>query len=355
MTLSDYRFSYREKDGKIQLILSYKIGTKWRQKAKQGFKTKKDAAAFKDRLLRAARDECKTAPEARSMTVDYFVRSILLPDKKGTLAETSARVYGNALKCFPELARMPLAKVKYSDITAAISKAYETGLKTTTLNSYIAVLRHAFGQAVKPYGLISASPAADIKRLKTPRAKIKALTAEQAERFMGSIDNTETFTACAIALYNGLRFGEVAALTWGDVDFTEGTLSISKQINVMGKITRPKSENGVRVVPMAPKTRAALLMWREVANPETNAERVFTRSREAVHYKCNAAIHALYPEFHFHSLRHTFATLLLKNGADIQTLAALLGDTPATVMKNYIHYTDDLRAKAKTLLSSDFY
>ena len=48
----------------------------------------------------------------------------------------------------------------------------------------------------------------------------------------------------------------------------------------------------------------------------------------------------------FHALRHTFATTLISHGVDVKTVAALLGDRMETVMKTYIHYTDDMRKSA---------
>ena len=47
----EYHFSTREKNGSICLILSYKVNRKWRQKSRQGFKTKKEARAAQDDLL----------------------------------------------------------------------------------------------------------------------------------------------------------------------------------------------------------------------------------------------------------------------------------------------------------------
>ena len=53
-----------------------------------------------------------------------------------------------------------------------------------------------------------------------------------------------------------------------------------------------------------------------------------------------------------HWFRHTYATTLLANGADIKTVSALLGDTPSTVLKNYVDYTDDMREPAKELVNA---
>lgn len=50
----EYTFSYREKNGGVCLILSYKVGTKWRQKTKQGFKNQREARRYQDELLAAS-------------------------------------------------------------------------------------------------------------------------------------------------------------------------------------------------------------------------------------------------------------------------------------------------------------
>ena len=50
----EYSFSYRERNGSICLVLSYKIGNRWKQKTKQGFKTQREAKKHQDELLRLA-------------------------------------------------------------------------------------------------------------------------------------------------------------------------------------------------------------------------------------------------------------------------------------------------------------
>ena len=55
-----------------------------------------------------------------------------------------------------------------------------------------------------------------------------------------------------------------------------------------------------------------------------------------------------------HDFRHTYATTLLSNGFDVKTVAALLGDTVETVLKAYVHYTDEMREHAQERLSKFF-
>ncbi len=52
--------------------------------------------------------------------------------------------------------------------------------------------------------------------------------------------------------------------------------------------------------------------------------------------------------------RHTYATLLLANGVDIKTVVALLGDIVDTVVKTYIHFTDEMRQNAHNAVANIF-
>ena len=52
------------------------------------------------------------------------------------------------------------------------------------------------------------------------------------------------------------------------------------------------------------------------------------------------------PDLTPHCLRHTYATNLLAHGMDVQTVAALLGDSVTTVIRTYIHYSDEMRKAA---------
>ena len=53
----EYTFSTRMKNGSVCLILAYKIGKKWKQKTKQGFRTQREARAYQTELLKQAEKE----------------------------------------------------------------------------------------------------------------------------------------------------------------------------------------------------------------------------------------------------------------------------------------------------------
>ncbi len=64
------------------------------------------------------------------------------------------------------------------------------------------------------------------------------------------------------------------------------------------------------------------------------------------------AIKSMYPDMTLHSLRHTFATLLLQRTGDVNLVAGVLGDTVATVSNTYLDYTQDLRDRAAAEMES---
>ena len=60
----------------------------------------------------------------------------------------------------------------------------------------------------------------------------------------------------------------------------------------------------------------------------------------------NRWINKSIPGRSIHAFRHTYATNLLAHGVDVQTVAALCGDTVKTIINNYIDYTNEMRKKA---------
>lgn len=355
MRLSDYNFSYREKDGGWQIILSYKVGERWRQKSRQGFRTKREANSAKDDLLKAAKKDAEADISYREMRFRDFVLNVFIRDQSGKIERSTIDNYRSLVNILHTVPDMPMTKIGYLDLMNEISLMRDAGKNPTSINLRIRQLKRIFKIAVSPYKVIASSPAADLKPLKVPRERrIKALDSARLAHLMEVLKSSDlmAYTFCAVAAYNGLRFGEIAALTWDDVDFQAEQIRVSKQLSNHG-IKAPKSENSIRIIPASPQTLAALRDWKEVS-PANASQRVFNIKFSTAHYRITGQLRSIYPDIHIHTLRHTFATMLLKNGADVKTLAAIIGDTPEVVISTYIHYTDDLRKRASDIVKTAF-
>lgn len=354
-----YRFSYRERSGAWQVILSYKDQTgRWRQKSKQGLATKKLAKSAGEKLLEVVKAAMNTQPidpELADITLKEFSEYVF---QNRHLAYNSILAYRYALNNYgPKLLSMPVRKITYLDVQRAM-KDWDCSLASHRL--YLSCLKLILSQAVEPYHIRQDNPA---KAIKPPRAgrkhKVRALTFDEFRSLLMHLEAhrpMKYYVACALAGYAGLRIGEIDALTWDDVDFAAQELHINKQYSRISRgqkgIKRLKNgAAGCRTLPIPPPLLEILKQWRQ-AQPLT-----FSRSLwDTIPYSSTMAryIHEVIPDASIHSLRHTYATMLLAHGEDIKTVSALLGDTVNTVLTVYVDYTDDMRKHAADAVKEIF-
>lgn len=156
-----YNFSYREKDGGWQVILSYKDSSgKWRQKSKQGLRTKKAAKAAGDDLLEKVEGLMAAAPisdELDGITLKEFAEYVF---RDRNLAYNTLLIYRYAILKFGDLVDKPVRDITYLDIRKAMDQ-WDYALETIQLN--IRCLKLVMRYAVSPYHLRTDNPAQEIK------------------------------------------------------------------------------------------------------------------------------------------------------------------------------------------------
>lgn len=134
-----------------------------------------------------------------------------------------------------------------------------------------------------------------------------------------------------------MRLTEITSLTWQRVDFQRGCIYVTNTKN--GKD---------RTIPMNDQTRSVLLSLR---NTSGDADKVFTALPIISMAFPKACRKAGIEDFHFHDLRHTFATRLADSGVDVVTIAALLGHSTIQMATRYTHPTDERNRRAIQALS----
>lgn len=345
----EYHFSTREKNGSVCLVLSYKVNHLWRQKTKQGFRTKREARSHQDELLAAAKKEAEAgaSPELSGITLWDFTEKVYLRDRRSALQQATIMSYRYALKAMPSIAGMSLKEITEAEVINAYN-AME--IEASTKNNHLAKIAAVFAYAVKTYHLRVTNPCHAVARLKNDsRTKINAFTKQESRELLDSVKGRPLFHAVIMtALCTGMRYGEIAGLTWDDVSFIRKTIRINKQWGLLHSnrygFKVPKTKHSYRTLHMPSSLAAELLEWRAVA-PKDGTNRIFCEL-PTKKLSIRRAIEAYKPGMTFHSLRHTFATMLLSETQDINLVGAVLGDNPSTVAKTYIHYTQDIREKA---------
>lgn len=351
-----YRFTARKKDNGWQLLLRYKDGSgKWKQKTKQGYSKKSDALAEeeKDKLLKLVIN-MGTDPEYPDMTLKELY-TLFKQNKKKELTYNTLKNYELTLSRLSSIADRKVTEITTQDLIQVFNSL--SGLSPSSLNLSIAKIKVLFKYAKNVYNLIKIDPSENLHYAKERRKKaVKALSQDELNTLMTSMqdERMDIYVMCAIAGYAGLRFGEIAGLTAADIDLKSKILHINKQYGLVSKniyTFKPvKSNNGYRDVPIPPILLSILSEYLAVIEPSSDG-RLFTIKESSY---VNGRIKKYRTDCSIHQLRHTYATLLLANGVDVKTVAALLGDTVNTVIRTYIHYNDDMRKQAADKVADIF-
>lgn len=153
-----------------------------------------------------------------------------------------------------------------------------------------------------------------------------------------------------IALYTGIRIGELCALQWKDISFENNTLKVEKTVQRVQLldsmtektkviITEPKSSCSVRSIPLPAGLAVKLKAFSAPENyyvvsgsPTCLEPRKIQYQFKKYLKECNL------PILSFHSLRHTFATRCIELGFDAKTLSEILGHSSVNITLNrYVH------------------
>ena len=238
---------------------------------------------------------------------------------------------------------------RVQDVTASdLAKVLRSMRDTYSAWTCVAVYRilvGTFALALRR-GIITRNPVdglAPSERPKQRNAKrIAVLDAKAIEKLTKAGGSERWRAAIGLAGYAGMRLGEVRAVTWGNIDFENGTITVSRSLLPDGTSKATKTAAGARTIPLLPALRRALAAWK-LRSPRTGpsdlvictadgnhvAERNLRRALEQAKTKAKL-VSSGEERLSWHSLRHSWASML---ATDLElpatTLARLTGHTDA--------------------------
>ncbi len=230
----------------------------------------------------------------------------------------------------------------------------DKGLSTRVVHGIHTLLNNCLEQAVAER-LILFNPAKGCKLPKMEKKEMKVLPEEMIGPYLAEAERRGLLAAFYLEFVTGLRRGELLALLWTDLNIKEKTISVTKQVyRINGElvVNKPKTHNSVRTLAI-PQKAVSLLIEEHMKHPgnpymfpSPKTGGMFDPdSFRHTHDKILKAIGA--EHIRFHDLRHTFATLSLKNGVDVTTLSAALGHFSAGfTLSTYTHATKEMKRDA---------
>lgn len=229
------------------------------------------------------------------------------------------------------------------EITPLAIERYKTErLKTVspaTVNRELATLKTMFSKAIA-WGKTTENPTRSVKSLKEPNGRIRFLEKEEITKLLSHCSG-RLKPVVAVALHTGMRRGEILGLKWNDID-------VRRNI-----ITLLDTKNGERrELPMNEQVKTALIRVRK--HPESPY--IFCDKDGKPFYNLRKSFFTALKKtgiinFHFHDLRHTFASQLVMSGIDINTVRELLGHKDIRMTLRYSHLSPTHKQRAVDILS----
>jgi len=229
--------------------------------------------------------------------------------------------------------------------------------------SYI-VLHKALDQAVD-WGLLSYNPT---DRVKAPRAKkreAEIINKDQIDKLLHGLEDSYLYLPTFLAIYTGMRMGEILGLTWRDVDFTNGTINVrqsSSQVKAdTPEFKEPKTGHSRRVIDIPPlvvetlkKHKKQQAKWKLAAGDSWKNFNLVCCLEDGrpinlptLSSRFTKLARKMGILISFHKLRHTHASLLLQNKVPLKIVSERLGHSTVAITGDiYSHVTPGLGREA---------
>ena len=251
----------------------------------------------------------------------------------------------------PLLGDVKLYKTDQETVQCFVNNLSEHRLSAGTVRNIYNVLFAAMKKA-KEYQYINMNPCLEVSLPKPDKKEVRILTMAEQKKIEQTAKSDQNGFAVLLAIYTGLRIGELCAMKWKDVDLEKGIIYVSQTIqrikccdqNAPTKTVlltgSAKSNRSSRVIPLP----VSMIELFKKHMQKSFGEYVFTHNGHPLEprllqYRFTAMLRkAGLPHINFHALRHTFATRCMELCFDIKTLSEILGHASAKLtLDRYAH------------------
>jgi len=225
-----------------------------------------------------------------------------------------------------KIASKVLAAIRSKDIADYIKEREEEGVKASTIRADLAIISTLFNLAIRNWGMESLqNPVARVNKPKLPKGRERRLEEGEETRLLAVCDS-EMQNIILFALETAMRRGELATLTWNNLDLERRTATLYE------------TKNGeTRTTPLSPK--ALTILKRIKGDLDTKEGRVFKKSTDVISIAMRKACQeAKINDLHFHDLRHEATSRLFENtDLDIMEIRSITGHKTLQMLVRYTH------------------
>jgi integrase len=239
--------------------------------------------------------------------------------------------------------------IEMARLTREAIEQYKRGLaqkvKPATVNLHLATLKRLYAVLMSK-DLLKVNTALSVGLLRADNKRDRFLTEAEIARLLKQCEfRPRLLMIVLIALNTGLRLSGCLTLKWSEIDFKQG--QITKVVKGGKTVFIPITDEFKKILLDHKASAGNLINIKGYVTPSPmKARRGDHLARTSDFGFKNACERAGIKNFHFHDLRHTFATHFLARTKDIHTLSHILGHSTVTMTERYAHLLDDVRREA---------
>lgn len=349
--------SIRKRGKTWEARISYKTPEgKYKTKTKSGFKTKKEAVIFanENEVLAITGELATTKPKLFTTYFKDWYELYKEPTIRDRTKLTYKQAQMNLEKYLPDILLQDMDRQTYQKFLNEFGAAHSKATVSKMNSLYHAAVKDAVYDKLIYRDFIQGTKMVYNDSL---TRKIDYLNIEEMKKLINFIMETKnphfpTKYMILTALLTGMRPGEIAGLTWDNINFAFKTITVEKSWNdATQDFQLLKNESSNRIL----RVDDFLLDTLKELPKDDPQKRLFVYRHQSV--PTSSAVNKLLKEslkelaidrkgFHFHSCRHTHVAYLLSSGIDIYAISKRLGHNNITITaKVYAYLIDEYKAK----------
>lgn len=332
---------------------------KRKQKWLSGFDTRKEAENELPRILNDLNDGTYIEPSKKKYRdfIDDWHQNRKSKVSKNTFV-TYKHMIDSHIK--PNLGRFQLAKLNSLAIDNFYTELEKQGKSSATIKKIHSIVRASLEYALQ-YQLIKRNPASVVQPPTVKHKDIVVWDEQQMIKFLDFVKDEWDFVVYHLALYTGMRKGEILGLKWADIDFINNKIRVMRSYSKTG-FSEGKTSNARRVIDIDETTIEFLLKRKKVVSENklkmgedyTGLDLIICRATgdpvdvRNVNRRFDKFVErSKLPKIRFHDMRHTHATLMLKMGVPVKVVSERLGHGSIEMTLNtYTHLLPSMQLEA---------
>lgn len=257
-------------------------------------------------------------------------------------------------KHLAHLAAKPLSSISPFDVEKLKIGLLAAGLSEQSVRHVMGLLARTYNKIISWKLWSGDNPVSSVKRPSRDNRRHRYLTAEEAHTLLAALStrSAQTHDMALASLHTGMRFGEVAALTWENIDLASRTMRAVDTKNGESRTAYITDEMAAMFSGLETDRSDALVFPGRGGKVMTGISATYERT--VAELGMNNGITDSRGKVVFHTLRHTFASWMVMEGVPLSEVGELLGHSDLEMTRRYAHLAPEKKRQAVSSMERVF-